>query len=285
MTNQNPTHEAALAFRALHTPGRPLVLPNAWDTASALLVEEAGAAAVATTSAGLAWDLGTADGDRLDRDRALGAVARIAAAVRVPVSADIESGYAKDAAGVGETIRAVLEAGAVGVNIEDALYDGEGDGVGGGRGPLRPVAEQAERIAAARAAADAAGVPLFINARIDTVLRGAGGVQETLERAAAFLAAGADGIFVPGAVDPETVKSLVAGVEGPLNVLVGPGAPSVAELAALGVARISAGSSIAQAAHAVVRRAARELLSAGTYDSLTGGLDYAELNTVLGGAR
>jgi 2-methylisocitrate lyase-like PEP mutase family enzyme len=201
------------------------------------------------------------------------------------VSADIESGYAKDAAGVRDTIRAALAAGAVGVNIEDALYDGEGDDVGGGRGPLRPVAEQAERIAAARAAADAAGVPLFINARIDTVLRGAGGVEETLERAAAFLAAGADGIFVPGAVDPATVKSLVAGVEGPLNVLVGPGAPSVAELAALGVARISAGSSIAQATHAVVRRAARELLSAGTYDSLTGGLDYAELNTVLGGGR
>ncbi|MET7724117.1 isocitrate lyase/PEP mutase family protein [Streptomyces mirabilis] len=289
MTNQNPTHETALAFRALHIPGRPLVLPNAWDTASARLVEEAGAAAVATTSAGLAWDLGTADGDRLDRDRALGAVARVAAAVRVPVSADIESGYAKDAAGVGDTIRAVLAAGAVGVNIEDALYGGEGDdgeGAGdGGRGPLRPVAEQAERIAAARAAADAAGVPLFINARIDTVLRGAGGVEETLERAAAFLAAGADGIFVPGAVDPGTVKSLVAGVEGPLNVLAGPGAPSVAELAALGVARISTGSSIAQAAHAVVRRAARELLSAGTYDSLTGGLDYAELNTLLGGAR
>ncbi|MER5900657.1 isocitrate lyase/phosphoenolpyruvate mutase family protein [Streptomyces mirabilis] len=289
MTNQNPTHETALAFRALHIPGCPLVLPNAWDTASARLVEEAGAAAVATTSAGLAWDLGTADGDRLDRDRALGAVARVAAAVRVPVSADIESGYAKDAAGVGDTIRAVLAAGAAGVNIEDALYEGEGDdgaGVGdGGRGPLRPVAEQAERIAAARAAADAAGVPLFINARIDTVLRGAGGVEETLERAAAFLAAGADGIFVPGAVDPGTVKSLVAGVEGPLNVLVGPGAPSVAELAALGVARISTGSSIAQAAHAVVRRAARELLSAGTYDSLTGGLDYAELNTLLGGAR
>lgn len=291
MTNQKPTHETALAFHALHIPGRPLVLPNAWDTVSARLVEEAGAAAVATTSAGLAWDLGTADGDRLDRDRALGAVARVAAAVRVPVSADIESGYAKDAAGVGDTIRAVLAAGAVGVNIEDALYEGEGDdgeGVGdgdGGRGPLRPVAEQAERIAAARAAADAAGVPLFINARIDTVLRGAGGVEETLERAAAFLAAGADGIFVPGAVDPGTVKSLVAGVEGPLNVLVGPGAPSVAELAALGVARISTGSSIAQAAHAVVRRAARELLSAGTYDSLTGGLDYAELNTLLGGAR
>lgn len=127
--------------------------------------------------------------------------------------------------------------------------------------------------------------PLFVNARIDTFLRGAGGAEETLERAAAFLAAGADGIFVPGVVDRATVKSLVAGVEGPLNVLVGPGAPSVAELAALGVARISTGSGVAQAAHAVVRRAARELLNGGTYDSLTGGLDYGELNTVLGGGR
>ncbi|MGQ4385824.1 isocitrate lyase/PEP mutase family protein [Streptomyces sp. SAS_270] len=279
--NANPTphplHESAVAFRALHVPGRPLVLPNAWDTASARIIEEAGAAAVATTSAGLAWDLGAADMDRLDRDSALGAVERIAAAVRVPVSADVESGYAADAEGVGDTIRAVLAAGAVGVNIEDALY--------GAEAPLRPVAEQAERIAAARAAADAAGVPLFVNARIDTYLRGAGKVEETLERAAAFLAAGADGIFVPGAVDPEVVKSLVEGVEGPLNVMVGPGAPSVAELAALGVARISAGAGLAQAAHAVVRRAARELLGEGTYGPLAGGLDYAELNGLLGGVR
>jgi 2-methylisocitrate lyase-like PEP mutase family enzyme len=275
----NPSHlqETALAFRALHVPGRPLVLPNAWDTASARIVEEAGAAAVATTSAGLAWDLGTADGDRLDRERALGAVGRIAAAVRVPVSANIEGGYAEDARGVADTIRAVIAAGAVGVNIEDARYDGAA--------PLRPVAEQAERIAAARAAADAAGVPLYVNARIDTYLRRAGGIEETLERAAAFLAAGADGVFVPGAVDPVTVKTLVAGVDGPLNVLVGPGAPAVAELAALGVARISAGSSIAQAAHAVVRRAARELLGAGTYASLTDGLDYTELNTLMDNSR
>jgi 2-methylisocitrate lyase-like PEP mutase family enzyme len=277
MTNQNPLRETALAFRALHVPGTPLVLPNAWDTASARIVEEAGASAVATTSAGLAWELGAADGDRLDGDRAIEAVGRIAAAVRVPVSADIESGYARDAQGVGGTIRAVLAAGAVGVNIEDALYDGTA--------PLRPVAEQSERIAAARASADGAGVPLYVNARIDTFLRGVGGIEETLERAAAFLAAGADGVFVPGAVDPVTVKALVEGVEGPLNVMVGPGAPSVAELAALGVARISAGSGIAQAAHAVVRRAARELLSAGTYDSLTDGLDYAELNTLMGNSR
>jgi 2-methylisocitrate lyase-like PEP mutase family enzyme len=194
--------------------------------------------------------------------------------VDVPVTADMESGCARDAAGVAATIRAVIAAGAVGVNIEDALYEGGG-------GPLRPVAEQAERVAAARDAADAEGVPLFVNVRTDTFLRGAGGVDLTLERAAAFLAAGADGIFVPGAVGPRTVKLLVEGIDGPLNVMAGPGAPSVAELTALGVARVSVGSGIAQAAHAVVRRAARELLDAGTYESLADGLDYGEFNALM----
>jgi 2-methylisocitrate lyase-like PEP mutase family enzyme len=273
MTNQNTLRDRALAFRALHVPGRPLVLPNAWDAASARIVEDAGASAVATTSAGLAWALGVPDGDQLDRERALEALVRITATVAVPVSADIESGFAKDPEGVADTVRAVLAAGAVGVNIEDALY--------GGEGVLRPVAEQAERIAAARAAADAEGVPLFINARIDTYLRGAGGVDATLERAAAFRAAGADGIFVPGAVEPGTVKELADGIDAPLNVLVGPGAPPVAELAALGVARVSAGSSVALAAYAVVRRAARELLGTGTYGAQMGGLGYGELNSLL----
>jgi len=277
MINDNLLREQALAFHALHTPGRPLVLPNAWDTASARLVEEAGAAAVATTSAGLAWERGAADGDQLSRDDALAGLSGIAHAVAVPVSADIETGYADDPAGVGDTIRAVLSAGAVGVNIEDGLY--------GGGAALRPVAQQAERIAAARRAADAAGVPLFLNARIDTYLRGAGDLAETLERAAAFLAAGADGVFVPGTVDPGTVKALVEGVEGPLNVLVGPGAPTVAELAALGVARVSTGSGIAQAVHGLVARAAGELLAAGTYDTLAGGLDYGDLNGLLGSRR
>ncbi|MFE6332336.1 isocitrate lyase/phosphoenolpyruvate mutase family protein [Streptomyces sp. NPDC057798] len=187
-------------------------------------------------------------------------------------------GYADDPAGVAETIRAVLALGAVGVNIEDALYEP-------GAGPLRPVPEQAERIAAARAAAHAVEVPLFVNARIDTFLRGAGGVEATLERAAAFLAAGADGIFVPGAVDPGTVKLLVDGIDAPVNVMAGPGAPTVSELASLGVARVSVGSAIAQAVHALVRRAARELLGAGTYGTLAGGADYGELNSLLGGAR
>ncbi|MEU1014343.1 isocitrate lyase/phosphoenolpyruvate mutase family protein [Streptomyces sp. NPDC005900] len=271
--------EAALAFRALHTAGRPLVLPNAWDAASARVIEAAGARAIATTSAGVAWDLGSADGDRLGRDRALGAVATIAAAVGVPVSADIESGYATDAAGVAETVRGVLAAGAVGVNIEDAAYEGDA--------PLRAPADQAARIETARKTADAAGVPLFINARVDTYLRAVGQEADrlalTLERAAAYLAAGADGIFVPGVAGPDTLAALVAGVGGPLNVTAGPGAPSVAELAALGVARVSTGARIAQAAHAVVREAALELLAKGTYGPLEGGLDYGELNTLLGG--
>ncbi|MGI5516548.1 isocitrate lyase/PEP mutase family protein [Streptomyces sp. CA-106131] len=277
MNRHDLLREQALAFRARHVPGRPIVLPNAWDTASARLVEQAGATAVATTSAGLAWALGAADGDRLSRDDALAAIARIASTVAVPVSADIETGYADDAAGVGDTIRAVLAAGAVGVNIEDGLY--------GGDAPVRPAAEQAERIAAARQAADAAGVPLFVNARVDTYLRGAGELSETLERAAAYLAAGADGVFVPGAVDPGIVKALAEGIDGPLNVMVGPGAPAVGELAALGVARVSAGSALAQAVHGLVHRAARELLDAGTYGELAGGSGYEELNALLGRGR
>jgi 2-methylisocitrate lyase-like PEP mutase family enzyme len=277
MTNRKSLRDHALAFHALHVPGRPLVLPNVWDAVSARLVEAAGAA-VATTSAGLAWALGAADGDRVDRGAALAALARITAVVEAPVSADIESGYAEDAAGVADTVRAVLVAGAIGVNLEDALHGEEAVG-------LRSVAEQAERIAAAREAADASGVPLFINARVDTLLHGSGDVDVTLERAAAFRAAGADGIFVPGAVDPGIVKALVDGVDGPLNIMVAPGAPTVAELAALGVARVSAGSGPALAAHAVVRRAARELLDAGTYGALAAGLDHGEVDALLRGSR
>lgn len=235
MTNPSRLlREHALAFRSLHVPGRPLILPNAWDVASARLVEDAGAGAVATTSAGVAWALGAADGERLDRERAPAVVAGIAGAVRVPVTADVESGWADDPAGVARTVRAVLDAGAVGVNIEDALH-------GPGPAPLRPVAEH--------------------------------------------LAAGADGIFVPGAVDPETVREPAGGIDAPLNVMAGPGAPPAGELAALGVARVSVGAGIAQAAHALVRRAARELLGTGTYGAQDAGLDYGTLNTLMGEGR
>lgn len=272
--------EKAELFHTLHHSGGPLVLANAWDVASARLVEESGAGAVATTSAGAAWSLGAPDGDRLDRDQAIDLIARIAAAVELPVTADIESGFAADAEGVAETVRRVIAAGAVGVNIEDALRDGDT--------PLRPVEEQCERLAAARQAADEAGIPLFVNARVDVYLRGVGETPEerfetAVERARAYLAAGASGVFVPGVVDPETVAALAGAVAAPLNILAGPGAPTVAELGAFGVARVSLGSSIAEAAYAVVREAAREALATGTYTALEGAREYGRLNAILGG--
>ncbi|MBT2400839.1 isocitrate lyase/phosphoenolpyruvate mutase family protein [Streptomyces sp. ISL-100] len=267
----------ALAFRSLHQGPSPLALANVWDAASARLVEDAGALAIATTSAGAAWGLGVADGGRLDAPRALELVARVVSAVRVPVTADIEGGYADSPDGVGKTVEGVLAAGAVGVNIEDALHTGPG--------LLRAAAEQGEFLAAARAAADSAGVPLFINARIDTYLRSVGDpatrLRETLDRASVYVAAGADGIFVPGVSDTETVTALAAGLTVPLNVMAGPGSPSVAEFGKLGVARVSLGSAVAQAAFATVRRSAQELFSTGTYTALADAVDYSELNALL----
>ena len=265
--------DKATTFHALHH-GAVLTLPNAWDVASARIVEEAGAAAVATTSAGVAWSLGAPDGNRLGRDLAVDLIARVASAVSVPVTADIESGFADDAAGVAETIRRVVAAGAVGVNLED--------GAGSG---LLPVDEHARRVAAARQAADAAGVALFINARTDVYLRGIGEregrFKHAVERAAAYIAAGADGIFVPGVVDRETVEALAAEIDAPLNVMAGVGAPPVSELAALGVARVSVGPSLAEAAYAAARRSAVELLTTGTYDELAGALTYGDLNALV----
>ncbi|WP_236004118.1 isocitrate lyase/PEP mutase family protein [Nonomuraea antri] len=234
--------EKAELFRSLHVPGRPLLLPNAWDVASALVAEAAGAQAIATTSAGVAWSLGSPDGDALGRDRALDLIARIAAAVGVPVTADIEGGYAADPAGVGETARGVIDAGAVGVNLEDADH--------GGAAPLLPIEAQAARIAAVRRAADASGVPLFVNARTDVYLRAVGDpgsrLDEVLARAAAYAEAGADGLFVPGLMTAAELSVLAEKSGLPVNAMAGPGAPPVAELAGLGVARISLGSSVAR---------------------------------------
>jgi 2-methylisocitrate lyase-like PEP mutase family enzyme len=258
------TQQAAL-LRSLHVPGSPLVLANAWDAASARVAEAAGSPVVATTSAGVAWSLGARDGDALDRETAVAAVRRVVSAVSVPVTADIESGFGDDPAGVAETIRGVVSAGAAGVNIEDSL---------------RPVDEMVARLAAAREAAPRDD--LFINARIDNYLLGGGDFADTVARAEAYIAAGADGIFVPGAVDPEVVGALVAKIPAPMNVLVWPGAPSVAELAALGVARVSLGSGVAQAAYALMRRAVREALTDGTYTSVGEAIEYGELNGLLG---
>ncbi|MGN9809670.1 isocitrate lyase/PEP mutase family protein [Micromonospora sp. BQ11] len=270
------SYDRALLLHDLHRPGSPLVLPNAWDVASARIVAACGAAAVATTSAGVAWSLGRPDGDALDRESAVAAVARIAAAVTVPVTADIESGFGADPAGVAETVAAVLAAGAVGVNVEDARS--------GAAEPLRAVDDQCARLRAARETADAAGVRLFVNARVDVYLRAVGAPEdrlaETLRRAAAYRAAGADGIFVPGVADPATIGALVAGIDAPVNVLAGPGSPPVGVLAELGVARVSLGSNLAEAAYGLARRAATEALTRGSYDSLADPLPYGELNAL-----
>ncbi len=259
----------AALFRSLHNPADPLVLVNAWDAASARIVAAAGARAVATTSAGVAWTLGVPDGDVLTRDAMLAHLERVVAAVDLPVTADIESGFGATPADVADTLRGVVAAGAVGVNLEDTV---RGDAPG-----LREVPDQVARLAAARAAAP----DVYINARVDTYLRGERDLDGTVARARAYLDAGASGIFVPGVVDPATVGALAAAIPAPLNILVGPDAPSVADLAKLGVARVSLGSWVAEAAYAVTRRAAEEAFSAGTYTSLTGSLDYGVLNTLM----
>ncbi|MFF9144691.1 isocitrate lyase/phosphoenolpyruvate mutase family protein [Streptomyces sp. NPDC014861] len=257
-------------FRSLHTPSRPLALANVWDVAGARIVEAAGASAVATTSAGVAWSLGAPDGDRVSRDLVLDLVARIAAAVEVPVTVDIEGGYGRTPAEVADTVARLVEAGVAGVNIEDGT---------------RPPGDLVDRLTAARAAAERAGADLFLNARVDTYLKGLGDpatrLRDTVDRARSYVDAGADGVFVPGVTDPALIKDLAAALPVPLNILAGPGAPTVAELGALGVARVSVGSGVAQAAYAVARRAAVELLGTGGYDSLRDGIDYPELNSLL----
>jgi 2-methylisocitrate lyase-like PEP mutase family enzyme len=273
--------ERAVHFRALHDSAAPLALANAWDGASARLVAASGAAAIATTSAGVAWGLGAADGNRVDRDAALALLERVVAAVALPVTADIESGFGATPAAVADTVARVLATGAVGVNIEDAHTEPTPDD------PLRPAAEQAERLAAARAAAERAGIPLYINARIDVYLRAvgeeSGRLAETLRRAALFLDAGASGVFVPGVADPEQIAALAAGIDAPLNIMVGPGSPSVPELGKLGVARASLGASVAGAAYTLVDRAARELLETGTYESVRGAMAFQRLNSLMAG--
>jgi 2-methylisocitrate lyase-like PEP mutase family enzyme len=262
--------EKARHFHSLHRPGRPLVLPNAWDVASARIVESAGAAAVATTSAGVAWSLGSTDGGSLTREAGVEAVARIAAAVSVPVTADIERGYSEELSGVAETVRAIVAAGVVGVNLEDALG---------------PVDESAARIAAAREAADALGMPLYINARIDThrlPLEERDRLhEEAVTRAAAYAEAGASGVFVFGRLSADEVSALVKEIALPLNVTVGADTLPVHTLAEAGAARISAGASIAEAAYGLVDRAAREILTQGTAQATREALDWPTLNKLL----
>jgi 2-methylisocitrate lyase-like PEP mutase family enzyme len=248
--------EKARLFKELHAAGT-FVLPNAWDAASAALLAKVGSAAIATTSSGVSWAHGVPDGECLSQDEAIAALARIVHAAHVPVSADLEGGYGPTASAVVATIEAAIEAGAVGANLEDRSRTGEQ--------VLRPVAEQCERLAAARAAADRTGIPFVLNARTDVFLVGMGQAEEretdVLQRALSYREAGADCLFVPGLKDLATIKRLVTAVALPLNILLAPGAgPLVADLAAAGVRRVSTGHTIAAAAYTSVRHAAAELL-------------------------
>jgi 2-methylisocitrate lyase-like PEP mutase family enzyme len=266
------------AFRSMHHAPPLLILPNAWDAVTARLFVKAGARAIATTSAGIAATLGYADGQNVPRELMVEAIARIARVVDVPVTADIESGYADSSKGVGESIRAVIKAGAVGVNLEDSTGDPSQ--------PLFALEQQIERIQAAREAADNADVPVVINARTDVYLANVGDVAsrlaETLRRLNAYREAGADCLFVPGVTDTPTLTQLVHSVPGPLNVLAGPGMPLVADLQRVGIARLSVGSAIMRATLALARDAADELLQKGTYNTfLDRNIPYNEVNELM----
>lgn len=273
--------DLASQFRQLHVRGAatPLVLPNAWDAMTARVVEEAGAHAIASSSAGVAWALGYPDGQKIPRDAMLAQVALIARTVRVPVSADVESGYGSGtSADAADTARGVIEAGAVGLNLEDAP--------GRDGAPVVEAEQHAERIAAMRAVARDAGVDLFINARTDIYVRKVGDestrFDDTVRRARLYIEAGADGIFVPLAPN-DVIGQLVQSIDAPLNVIAGPGSPTIAELGALGVARVSLGPHIARAVMSLVRRAASEVLTAGTYDAVREQVTSPEANALFAG--
>jgi len=264
----------ANALRRFHTAGPLLVLPNAWDAASARVFVEAGFPALATTSAGVAFTLGYADGERISRAEMLAAVARITARVAVPVTADLEAGYGAAPEAVAETARGAIAAGAVGMNLEDAR---EEDG-----GALLDFALAVARVRGARDAADGAGVPLVLNARTDAFHPGALApdrqLAEAVRRGNAFRDAGADCVFVPFVGDSDTIERLVKEIAAPLNILGGPNAPTLRELEALGVRRVTFGSAPMRATLGLVRRMAREWKEKGTYGTLEAyGIPFAEL--------
>lgn len=261
----------------MHTSGDVLLLPNVWDVASARIVEEAGFPAIATTSAGIAFAQGFPDGEKIPAERMFAAIAEIARAVRVPVTADVEAGYGVRPEDAARTARAVIEAGAVGINFEDATGDAAR--------PLADLPLQLERIRAIRETGTELGIPLVLNARTDVYLAQvgdeAGRHDETIRRLAAFRDAGADCVFAPGVRDGATIGRLVEGLRCPVNILAVPGSPSVADLRALGVRRISLGSGPMRAALGLLRRLAVEVKTQGTYSAMDGAPTHAEMNAML----
>jgi 2-methylisocitrate lyase-like PEP mutase family enzyme len=265
-------------LRELHKGPEILVLPNAWDVASARIVEETGFPAVATTSAGVANTLGYRDGQRVTREEMLEVVARIARGVKVPVTADFEAGYLTSVAEMRESAKKLVESGAVGLNFEDVTGDDEST--------LVPVALQMEKIRAIRGASAAMGVSLVINARTDIYLMPIGPVEtrfeRTVERLRAYREAGADCVFAPGLQDRELIAKLVKAVDAPLNILLQAGGPGIAELQKLGVARVSTGSGLMRTAMGAAQKMVKGLKAGGDFSALVReAIPYAEINGML----
>lgn len=268
-------YEKAARLLALHVPGNPVVLVNAWDAISARIVESAGFPALATTSAGIAFLEGYPDGQRISRAEMLVGVARVARAVNVPVTADLESGYGEEVEDAIATAQGAIDAGAIGLNFEDGFED---------QPRLIETELQCERIRAIRRVADERGVPLVINARTDVFLNGigpeAGRLDETLARGRRYREAGADCIFVPGVTDASTIEHLARGLDAPLNVLATAAAPSLEEMKRLGVARVSLGARPMLFALAALRELAAHVRGVGTFSPLANVITHADANAL-----
>lgn len=266
-----PPLSKAQHFKALHHAVRPLLLPNAWDAGSAALFTGLGYPAIATTSGGVAWSLGYADGEQLPLDELLAVVRRMVRVVDVPVTVDFEAGFGATPAQVGESVRALLDTGAVGLNLEDGVDHAW----------LRPVEEAAARIAAARSAAESAGVPVFINARVDHWIVGgmdaAALFDDAVQRAHAYLAAGADGIYPIALGDPALIERFCAAVDAPINVGARVGLPNLAALQQWGVARVSTATRLAMVAYSAAHQTAQTLLETGEFSGLDARLGYDAL--------
>jgi 2-methylisocitrate lyase-like PEP mutase family enzyme len=264
------------AFRALHRGPRLLLMANAWDAVSARIFEAEGFAAVATTSGGVSWALGYPDGEAAPWDEVVEQTARIARAVAVPVTADIEAGFGATPEAVGRSIADIIRAGIVGVNLEDGMP---------GPTPMRTVEDAGARIRAAREAARAAGVPIVINARVDVFIKQIGDeasrFDEAIKRGKAYLAAGADCIYPITLRDPATIERLVRALGAPININVRAGYPGVAELEALGVRRVTTATALTMVALSAIRDCARDIRAHGRFDSISPSVTHPEMQQLM----
>jgi 2-methylisocitrate lyase-like PEP mutase family enzyme len=271
MTTQS---EKANNFLKLHRSDRVLVLPNAWDVPSARIFEDCGFPAIATSSGGVSASLGYPDGEFISRAEMLGAVGRIAKAISVPLSADIETGFANNIEEIEELTKALISTGAIGLNIEDATR-------GNKDRPLFTFEEQIEKIKAIRRVSHSVGIPLVINARTDAFryTKEIDRLEETIARGNAYAGAGADCVFTFGVKDPTTIRAVVEKIQSPINIRAGLGTPTISELQSLGVARASLATGPVCSVLGHLKRIAEEIKERGTYRTLTeGAITHDELN-------